>query len=415
MTPDFDHSLNVYAELLVKVGLNLRAGQRLLIRAPLEAAPLVRAVAAHAYDGGARLVETIWNDPQFTLTRYKHAPRDSFTEHSDWWWRAGLEYVENGNATLSIVGTDPDLLKDIDPKLISTARRTEGMAAMPLGRLITADAVNWCVAGYATEAWAARVFPDLPADQQLPRLWEAIFHTVRVDQPDPLAAWAAHSANLIARTQYLNGKQYTALHFTGPGTDLVIGLPDNHHWIGGPAPTAIGITNTANVPTEEVFTAPHRARVNGTVRATMPLNFGGNLIENFSLTFRDGRVVDLSAERGEALLRSQIETDEGAAMLGEVALVPHSSPIAQTGILFYNTLFDENAASHVALGRAYQNCISGCENLSDEEFATFGGNSSATHLDFMIGSAAIDVDGVNADGTREPLMRRGEWTLSLSG
>lgn len=409
MTPDFERALSTYAELIVKVGLNLQPGQRLLIRAPLEAAPLVRAIAAHAYDLGGRLVETIWNDPQLLLTRYKHAPRDSFTEHTNWWWQAGMEYVENGHATMSIVGSDPDLLKAIDPALISTVQRTEGKAALPLGRLVSADAINWCVVGYATAAWAARVFPELPPDQQQKRLWEAIFHAARMDAADPLAAWAAHAANLDQRTVYLNEKQFTALHFTGPGTDLTVGLPDNHRWLGGAAPTAIGITNIANIPTEEVFTAPHRARVNGTVRATMPLNYGGNLVENFSLTFHEGRVVDLSAEKGEALLRSQIETDEGSARLGEVALVPHNSPIAEAGILFYNTLFDENAASHIALGRAYRNCIAGCENMDDDDFAAVGGNTSATHLDFMIGSAEIDIDGINDDGSREPLMRRGEW------
>lgn len=409
MTPDFERALSAYAELIVKVGLNLQPGQRLIVRAPIEAAPLVRAVAAHAYDRGARLVEAVWNDPQLLLTRYKHAPRDSFTEHTNWWWQASLEYVENGDALLSVAGVDPDLLKDVDPALIAAVQRTEGKAAAPVSRLISADAVNWCVVAYATAAWAARVFPDLPPAEQQQHLWDAIFRAVRLDAPDPLAAWDAHAAGLEARTAMLNAKQYTALRFTGPGTDLTVGLPENHHWIGGSAPTGIGVSNIANVPTEEVFTAPHRARVNGTVRATMPLNYGGNLIENFSLTFRDGRVVDLSAEKGEALLRSQIETDEGAARLGEVALVPHSSPISQSGILFYNTLFDENASSHIALGRAYRNCISGCENMDDDAFAAVGGNSSATHLDFMIGSAAIDVDGISGDGTVEPLMRGGEW------
>ncbi len=409
MTPEFERNLDSYAELIVKVGLNLQEGQRLIIRAPIEAAPLVRRVAAHAYDDGGRLVETNWSDPQLTLTRYKHAPRDSFTEHSDWWWRASLEYVEGGHALLSIVGTDPDLLKSIDPELISTVQRTEGRAALPVSSLISADAINWCVVGFATPGWAARVFPDLPPDQQQQRLWEAIFRSVRLDEADPVAAWQAHSDNLLARTAYLNDKQYNALHFRGPGTGLTVGLPAGHHWIGGGAPTGIGVTNIANVPTEEVFTAPHRARVNGVVRATMPLNYGGNLIENFSLTFKDGLVADFSAEKGEALLRSHLETDEGARRLGEVALVPHSSPLSQMGILFYNTLYDENASSHVALGRAYRNCINDCALLDEEEFAKRGGNSSATHLDFMIGSAEVDVDGVFADGTREAVMRGGEW------
>lgn len=409
MNPDFDRQLDTYADLIVKVGLNLRAGQRLCVRAPLEAAPLVRHVAAHAYRAGSPLVDVIWSDPELQLIRFQDAPPDSFQTVADWPVKAGLEYVGNGHALLSITGVDPDLLRDVDPQAIAAQRSAEGRAMLPVSRLVSADAINWCVVGYATPGWAARVFPGLPAEQQVDKLWEAIFRTVRLDAADPIAAWERHSADLLDRSAYLNGKQYDALRFTGPGTDLTVGLPRNHRWIGGAAPTAVGITNIANIPTEEVFTAPHRLRVNGTVRATLPLNYSGNLIENFSLTFRDGRVVDLTAEKGEALLRAQIAIDEGAAMLGEVALVPHSSPISQSGILFLNTLFDENASSHIALGRAYQNCIVGGEGLDEEGFARLGGNSSATHLDFMIGSAVVDVDGLAADGTAEAVMRGGEW------
>ncbi len=409
MNPDFNRQLDTYADLIVKVGLNLRAGQRLCVRAPLEAAPLVRRVAAHAYRAGSPLVDVIWSDPELQLIRFQDAPPDSFQTVADWPVKAGLEYVGNGHALLSITGVDPDLLRDVDPQAIAAQRSAEGRAMLPVSRLVSADAINWCVVGYATPGWAARVFPGLPAEQQVDKLWEAIFRTVRLDAADPIAAWERHSADLLDRSAYLNGKQYDALRFTGPGTDLTVGLPRNHRWIGGAAPTAVGITNIANIPTEEVFTAPHRLRVNGTVRATLPLNYSGNLIENFSLTFRDGRVVDLTAEKGEALLRAQIAIDEGAAMLGEVALVPHSSPISRSGILFLNTLFDENASSHIALGRAYQNCIVGGEGLDEEGFARLGGNSSATHLDFMIGSAAVDVDGLAADGTAEAVMRGGEW------
>jgi aminopeptidase len=409
MPTGFDRELDTYAELILKVGLNLQAGQRLLVRAPIEAAPLVRHVNAHAYRMGARLVETIYNDPQLQLIRFNHAPADSFEEHTTWWVQAGLEYAEHGHAILSIIGSDPDLFRDVEPERISTVRRTEGRVSAPLSRLISADAINWCVVAYPVAGWAAKVYPDRPATEAQDALWQQIARAVRLDRADPLADWQAHSAELAARTAYLNRKQYDALHFTGPGTDLTVGLPYNHRWLGGIAPTGNGIANVANMPTEEVFTAPHRGRVNGRVSATMPLNYSGNLIENFGLEFKDGRVVDLWAERGEPLLRSLVETDEGAARLGEIALVPHSSPISQTGTLFYNTLFDENAASHIALGRAYRNCIDGCEGLDDEDFAALGGNSSQTHVDFMIGSAAIDVDGILDDGTAEPLMRAGEW------
>ena len=377
--------------------------------APLEAAPLVCLVASDAYLRGARLVEAVYSDPQLALARFAHAPADSFEEVSQWPVTAGLEYVENGHALLSIAGIDPDLFKDVDPERLSTVRRAEGRAGLALSRLISADAINWCVVAYATPAWAARVFPNLGPEEAVSRLWSAIFAAVRLDAPDPTAAWERHVAALAARTAMLNERQYTALRFTGPGTDLTVGLPANHRWLGGAAPTGIGIDNVANVPTEEVFTAPHRGRVDGVVRATMPLSLSGKLVRDFSLTFEGGRVVDVQAAEGEALLRAQIDTDEGSARLGEVALVPAGSPIARSGILYYNTLFDENAASHIALGRAYRNCIDGCEGLEDEDFAALGGNSSITHVDFMIGSAEVDVDGITGDGTAEPLMRAGEW------
>lgn len=404
-----EQGLDAYAELAVRVGVNLQPGQRLIVWAPVESAPLVRLVAAHAYRLGARLVDVIYRDDYLTRARFDYAPRDSFEEHSTWGLKAGLEYAENGDAVLSIHGTDPDLLKGLDPAHIIAVQRTQGRVMAPYSRLISGDAINWCVIAYPVEKWATKVFPRLPAAEAQARLMETIYHTVRLDQPDPFAAWEQHKAFLAGRADYLNAKQYMALHFRGPGTDLRVGLPLNHRWLGGAAPAANGVTNVANVPTEEVFTAPHRREVEGTVRATMPLNYGGSLIEDFSVTFKEGRVVSVSASQGEALLRSLVETDEGAGRLGEVALVPASSPISQTGILFFNTLFDENAASHIALGRAYRNCIRGCEDLDEEDFAAVGGNSSITHVDFMIGSAEVDVDGILDDGSPEPLMRSGEW------
>jgi aminopeptidase len=407
--PSPEQRLDAYAELALRVGVNLQPGQRLIIWAPVEAAPLVHLVTARAYKMGARLVETIYRDDAIVRARFDHAPRDSFEEHSTWMLHAGLEYAENGHAVLSIHGTDPDLLKGVDPALVATAQKTQGRVMEPYGRLISGDKVNWCVIAYPVEKWACKVFPGRTAAEAQASLWESIYSIVRLDAPDPIVAWQDHAARLSERTAYLNGRQYNALHFRGPGTDLTVGLPYNHRWLGGAAPAGNGITNIANVPTEEVFTAPDRARVDGVVRATMPLNYGGNLIENFSLTFKDGRVTGVQAEKGESLLRSMIEADEGAARLGEVALVPASSPISRTGVLFYNTLFDENAASHIALGRAYTNCIAGCEGLSNEDFNAMGGNTSIIHVDFMIGSAEIDLDGLTDEGTAEPLMRAGEW------
>ena len=240
-------------------------------------------------------------------------------------------------------------------------------------------------------------------------LWSAIERLCRLDRPDPIAAWETHLAGLAARTDHLNAKRYTALRYSGPGTALTIGLPDGHVWVGGRSTSAAGVRFAPNLPTEEVFTMPHKDRVDGTVRSTKPLSYGGTLIEGFSLTFAEGRVVDVTAEKGEDVLRRLVKMDGGAARLGEVALVPHNSPVAQTGVLFYNTLFDENAASHVALGAAYKFTLRGGELMDDEEFERVGGNRSATHVDFMIGSPELDVDGVLAAGGSEPVMRRGDW------
>jgi aminopeptidase len=400
----FDQRLRAYAELTVRVGLNLQPHQRLLIIGPianggasLEAAPLVRHITAAAYAAGARLVETLWGDEALLAARFAHAPRDSF------------EHVEGGNAVLSIYANDPDQLKDAPSDLVAAVQQATARSVRPFREHISRNQTNWGVVAAAAASWAARVFPDVEPSQQVPRLWEAIGRLCRLDQPDPIAAWDTHLNELAARTEQLNRKRYTALRYNGPGTDLTIGLPDGHCWVGGSSVSASGIRFAPNLPTEEVFTMPHKERVDGTVRASKPLSYGGNLIEGFSLRFEGGRVVDVQAERGESVLRTLIAMDAGAARLGELALVPHSSPISQTGRLFYNTLFDENAASHVALGAAYKFTFRGGEALSDDTFEAAGGNRSAAHVDFMIGSGELNVSGVLPDGTIEPVMRQGEW------
>jgi aminopeptidase len=253
------------------------------------------------------------------------------------------------------------------------------------------------------------MFPGVPGDEAVSRLWEAIARMCRLDAPDPLAAWETHLEKLETRARILNEKQYSALRYTGPGTSLMLGLPQGHIWMSGRSTSRRGIPFTANLPTEEVFTIAHNARVDGTVRATKPLSYGSTLVEGFSLTFENGLVVDMSAQKNGDTLRRLLDTDEGARRLGEVALVPHSSPISQSGLLYYNTLFDENAASHVALGNAYKFTLQSGNDMTDDQFERSGGNRSAVHVDFMIGSGDLDVDGVLADGTTEPLMRQGEW------
>jgi len=420
MAIDLQHALPGYAELIVRVALNLRRGQRLLILGPLayggvsfEAAPLVREVTASAYRAGASYVEAIWGDELLTLRRFEHAPRQSFDEFSRWLPDALVEHVRAGDATLSIYANDPDLLAGQPTDLVTAMQRTSSRRLQPFRELVSKNETNWAVVAAASAKWAAKVFPDLPADRQLPELWATIGRLCRLDAADPVAQWQSHIAALAARAEYLNRKRFSALRYTAPGTSLTIGLPDAHVWISARSESRNGIAFTANIPTEEVFTMPHKDRADGVVRSTKPLSYGGTLIENFSLHFVSGRVVDVKAERGEDVLRQLVETDPGSARLGEVALVPHGSPVAQSGLLFYNTLFDENAASHVALGSAYKFTLSGGEGMSDETFEAAGGNRSATHVDFMIGSGALDVDGLGRDGSVEPLMRRGEWASRL--
>jgi aminopeptidase len=409
---NFQHTLQTYAELTVKVGLNLQPGQRLLImKAPLEAAPLVREIAVSAYKAGARLVDVMWGDEELVLARFQYAPGDSFEEYPVWRAKGMEEAARRGDALLSITGVSPDLLKDQDSDSVSVYQRTRWEYMGPTLEYVERNATNWTVIAASVPGWAAKVFPDLSPEAGQARLWEAIFEVCRLRQADPVAAWKAHTKGLIARCEYLSQKGYTALKFTGPGTDLTLGLPEGHVWTGGSDTTTTGITFTPNLPTEEVFTLPHRDRGEGVVSASRPLNYMGSLIEDFALTFAEGRVVKAVAAKGEPILHKLLDTDDGAGRLGEVALVPHSSPIAQAGTLFYESLFDENAASHVALGSAYKFNLAGGGAMGDDEFAGAGGNQSLVHVDLMIGSGEMDVDGIGGDGTAEPVMRGGEWAF----
>jgi aminopeptidase len=413
----FNENLKKYAELVVKVGLNLRAGQRLIINngstrgVPVHSAPLVREIARAAYHAGARFVDVIWGDEEMLRMRAELAPRDSTDEYSSWQINALTSMIEGGDAMLSIACHNPDLLNGLDQDFIGGMQKTHLKNWSPVSAAVSRNAINWCVIAGASQSWARKIFPDLSPEKAEEKLWTAIFEATRVDQPDPIKAWEKHIANLRGRSNYLQGKQYTALHYKAPGTDLTIGLPHGHKWISAQSLAENGIVFTANMPTEEAFTLPDRNRVDGTVQATLPLSYSGTLIEDISVTFEKGRIVKASARTGEAALKHLIETDEGASYLGEVALVPASSPIAKRGHLFYNTLYDENASCHIAIGRAYRFTLTGGEELTDEEFVKSGGNVSITHVDFMIGSNKMDIDGVRADGSTEPVMRSGEWAI----
>lgn len=406
---EFDTLLGKYADVVVQIGLNLRKGQRLLIRGILDDAPLIRKVTESAYKAGAVYVDVFFTDERLTRLRFEHADPETLTEVPNWLYARYEEYYQRMDAELAISSADPELLAGVSPDLIATYRKAILQKMEPLRKY--ENSTNWCVVSTASPAWAKKVFPNLPVQEAQEKLWAEIFASCRIHADDPVAAWNKHIADLKKYRTYLNEQHFTALHYQAPGTDLTIGLPEKHLWQGAQAEFKNGIIGIPNLPTEEVFTTPHKDRVDGVVSATMPLNYAGMLIKGIQLNFENGRAVKVNAKSGEESLRKMIETDENACRLGEVALVPNSSPISQRKILFYNTLFDENASCHIALGNSYRDTIVGGEDMTEEEFAAQGGNKSLVHTDFMIGSDGLDIDGIRADGSRAPVMRAGEWAF----
>ena len=410
---EFSQLLQKYADVVVRVGLNLRAGQRLFVLAGIHDYPLVRLVARSAYQAGASYVDVVWHDEEIKHIHLREAPQESLTEIPNWQSNAPLEFAKNGDALLAISSRNPDAFSDVDPERVSAYETADLKKWEKFYDLIMRDAVNWSAVSSPTAEWASKIFPLHTKEEAIQKLWEAIFQTCRIEQPDPIVAWRDHITDLKKRSGFLNAKRFAALHYRAPGTDLTVGLPAQHYWAAAQMTAENGIEFTANLPTEEVFTMPHKDRVNGTVSASRPLVVAGNVVEDFVLTFENGKITTFTAKKGEETLRKLIETDEGAKGIGEVALVPHSSPISQSGHLFYSTLFDENAASHIAIGRAYRFNMKGGNEMTEEEFQANGGNFSLTHNDFMIGSGDMDIDGICADGTREPVMRSGEWAFEV--
>ena len=404
--------IDKYAELTVRSGLNLRQGQQVLMTAPLEAIDLVRRITHHAYKAGAALVTTLYSDENTALMRYQDGNAQAFDAAPNWLFNGMAEAFRDGNcARLAIIGENPALLSGQDIDKVSRANRARSVAYRPVVELITTFATNWCIISAATPAHAKSVFPHLSEKDALAALWNAIFTCTRADLADPIAAWAAHNAALHARVKTLNEKRYAALAYKGPGTDFTLGLVDHHVWAGGASMAKNGILCNPNIPSEEVFTMPHREGVDGIVRSTKPLSYQGTFIDGIEVTFEKGRIVKGTAAIGAEVFRKMIETDDGAARLGEVALVPHSSPISASGIVFNETLYDENAASHIAVGQAYSQNLAGTAEMSAEQKLAAGMNTSLVHVDWMIGSGELDVDGVFKDGKREPLMRKGEWVV----
>jgi aminopeptidase len=410
-TLTFEQKLQNYARLAVNVGLGLRPGQRVLVQAPVDTAPLARLLVREAYAAGASFVDVRWDDDDVVLARFELAPEGSFETISQWRVNAETEVAEAGGAVIAIRAANPGLLAGVDAARVTAHARALAAYRKPYTAQVMTNRLNWNLISAPVAGWAQVMFPDASAEEAISQQWDAIFAATRADQPDPVALWHTHLADLKRRRDTLTAKQYHALHFRSGETDLTVGLADQHIWGGGSAQTPGGITFTANIPTEEVWTAPHRNRVDGVVVSTKALSYNGVLVDGIRIRFEGGRVVEATATQGQDALTQMIATDEGSHRLGEVALVPHSSPISRSGLFFFNTLYDENAASHIAIGTAYRFNVAGGVDMSLEDFNAAGGNDSLVHVDWMIGSADMDVDGLSASGEREAVMRAGEFVI----
>lgn len=405
----FDTLLEKYAELVIKVGINVQPGQCLMIYAPLETIELTRLLVAKAYRAGAKYVHVDWEDEQITRIRYETASDESLSYYPQWLADMAEQFGAEGGAVLRIKVPDPELLAGIPSAKVSTAVKAAAKAREKHLAQTRNNQISWSLIKAPTRAWANKVFADLPEEGRIQAMWEAIFQMNRVYNDDPVTAWREHIDELKQRQEYMNSKHYKLLHYRAPGTDLSVELPAGHLWLGGGDYNAAGNYFVANMPTEEIYSLPHRSGVNGTATSTMPLNLNGQLVEGLKLRFRDGEVVEYDAKSGREHMTNLLSTDEGACRLGEVALVPHDSPISRLKRIFYNTGIDENASCHLALGSAYPVNIEGGTKLSKEELTARGVNVSLTHVDFMIGSAELDIDGELADGTIEPIFRNGNW------
>ena len=405
----FDHYLDQYAELAIRVGLNVQKDQTVVIITPIACADFVRKLAKKAYDAGAKDVVVDWDDDEVKALRLKHAPEDTLRQYPMWRATGMEEMAKDGAAFLQIYAPNSDLLKDVAPERAAMSSKAAATAREGYLTYLRSNRVNWLMVSYPTAEWSAKVFPNLSESERISQLWEKIFKLTRVDQADPVAAWKTHINTLTAKQQLLNDHKFKQLHFQAPGTDLYIELAPKHQWVAAGSESEKGIFFVPNIPTEEVFTMPARGGTNGTVRSTLPLSYQGSLINGFSLTFKDGQVVEATAEVGQEVLNNMLNMDEGARYLGEVALVPYDSPISQSGLIYYNTLFDENASCHIALGNSYPFTIEGGTSMTPEELAANGYNKSLIHVDFMIGSPDMEIDGIMADGTRLPVFRNGNW------
>ncbi len=407
----FEKNLDKYAKLAVKVGVNIQEGQTLLVRSPIECAPFVRKVVKHAYEAGAKNVHIEWSDEECTLLKYLHAPDETFNEFPRWISDQYVDIAKEGGAFLTVYAQNPDLLKNVDPQRVANFQKASGVALKEWRSYTLSDKCKWSIVSIPTKAWATKVFPNVSTDEAVNKLWDAIFKCTRVDNEDPVDAWRKHNADLKLRMEFLNDKNFKTLKFKSSKTDLTMELPEGHIWLSGASKDPNGVDFNANMPTEEVFSMPHKFKVNGIVHSTKPLVYGGNVIDDFALTFKDGKIVDFTAEKGAETLGKLIDTDEGSHYLGEVALVPFKSPISDTNIVFFNTLFDENASCHFAIGSAYKTCIKNGDDIKDEELDKYGVNNSLTHVDFMIGSNDMNIVGITHQGEEVQVFKDGNWAF----
>lgn len=409
MLADFNVNLKKYARLIAETGVNVSKGHTVVLQINVEQAELARLITKEAYQLGADEVIVQWTDDIIQKEFLAHAADDRISTVPQYKIDQADDWIEKGASRISVVSSDPDAFAGVDNDRVATYQSAVGKALMNLRKATQSNKVSWTVVAAAGKQWAAKVFPDLPEEEQVDALWDEIFKTTRIYESDPVIAWKNHDEKLATKAEELNKEQFTALHYTAPGTDIVIGLPKNHLWEGAGSYNARDEKFMANMPTEEVFTAPDSHRVDGYISSTKPLSYAGTTITGMKFTFKDGKVVDFSAEQGQEVLAKLLDTDEGARRLGEVALVPDPSPISQSGIIFYNTLFDENASNHLALGSAYAFSVQGGTEMTDEELAAAGLNRSQTHVDFMVGSDKMDIDGIREDGSRVPIFRNGDW------
>lgn len=406
---NFNESLKKYAELAVDIGVAVKPGDTVYVQISVDQAQMARLIVEAAYQRGAAEVQVQWFDDVLKRLDMAHMANErlfnipAFVKGQFDYW------VDHQAKRITVVSSDPDNLAGIDSNRIAKYQEAFAKAYKRLMEAISSMSISWTIIGAASPRWAQKVFPDAATPEEATELlWEAIFKTTRIDQPDPEAAWKAHDQKLREKAAWLNNEQFDQLHYMAPGTDLVVGLPKNHIWEGAGAFNPRGEEFMANMPTEEVFTAPDFRRIDGTVASTKPLSYGGNILEDMHFTFKDGQVVEAHAKQGDDVLQNLLKTP-GARSLGEVSLVPDPSPISQSGLIFFNTLFDENASDHMALGQAYPFSVKDGVAMTNEQRAAAGLNQSPTHVDFMMGSAAMNIDGIKPDGTIIPIFRNGDW------